>query len=305
MTPAETMSDPMRVVYIAAPLSAPTPEGIEANRHRAALWAAWALTEYDVSPVCSWIVLTGILPETPANRKLGLAADKAQVALCDECWLVGGRVSSGMAEEASVAKKVVDLTHLGEWPPGYEHESVVDPLSPAVIAEVIPPEEGEEMAKFNGVRLAARRSRKAQALEVEVSVADTACANIRLDDSSSSEVEAADVLVLKLKDDGTTMVRDSNLGKYTKEKSLLYKYVPSKGDQPGDPEVLAAVTRMLKARTKTMDRALQRPRPGYPHATGTTARAWHSGYVAAMRDALKMIESREGAYPMTMLAWHE
>lgn len=147
MTPAETMSDPMRVVYIAAPLSAPTPEGIEANRHRAALWAAWALTEYDVSPVCSWIVLTGILPETPANRKLGLAADKAQVALCDECWLVGGRVSSGMAEEASVAKKVVDLTHLGEWPPGYKPEpegptaskshdtgADTDPLSPAVLA---------------------------------------------------------------------------------------------------------------------------------------------------------------------------
>lgn len=126
---------------------------------------------------------------------------------------------------------------MSESAPTSKHESVVDPLSPAVIAEVIPPEEGEEMAKFNGVRLAARRSRKAQALEVEVSVADTACANIRLDDSSSSEVEAADVLVLKLKDDGTTMVRDSNLGKYTKEKSLLYKYVVLK-----DNETILAVT---------------------------------------------------------------
>jgi hypothetical protein len=102
---------------LAHPLSAPTQEGIDENRRRAALWAAWALTVCGVSPVCSWIVLTGVLPETSENRRLGLEADKAQVALCDELWYVGGRISSGMREEATVAKKIVDLTHLGERPP--------------------------------------------------------------------------------------------------------------------------------------------------------------------------------------------
>ena len=110
----------MRVIYLAHPFTAPTREGMEANRKRAAVWAAWALTVKGVSPVCSWIVLTGVLPETPESRRLGLEADKAQVRLCEEIWLVGGRVSSGMATEESAAKKVVNLTHLGEWPPGYD-----------------------------------------------------------------------------------------------------------------------------------------------------------------------------------------
>lgn len=120
----------MKVIYLAHPLTAPTREGIEANRRRAAAWAAWAAMQ-DVSPVCSWIVLTGELEETPENRRLGLEIDKAQVARCDELWFVGGRVSSGMAIEASVAKKVVDLTHLGEWPPGYDPEKDVktDPVN--------------------------------------------------------------------------------------------------------------------------------------------------------------------------------
>ena len=110
----------MKTVYICHPLTASTLEGIEANRKRAAVWAAWALTVEGVSPVCSWITLTGVLPETPENRRLGLEADKAQVALCSEIWLCGGRISNGMREEMSVAKRIVDLTHLGEWPPGYE-----------------------------------------------------------------------------------------------------------------------------------------------------------------------------------------
>lgn len=109
----------MRVVYIACPFTAPTREEMNANRRRAAKWVVWAAVTRGVSPVCSWIILTAELEETPENRVLGLEIDKAQVKRCDEIWLCGGRVSSGMAIEASVAKKVVDLTHLGEWPPGY------------------------------------------------------------------------------------------------------------------------------------------------------------------------------------------
>ncbi len=38
------------------------------------------------------------------------------IARCDEVWLVGGRVSSGMAAERDVAKIAVDLTRFGEEP---------------------------------------------------------------------------------------------------------------------------------------------------------------------------------------------
>jgi hypothetical protein len=69
-------------------------------------------------------VLTGVLEETPENRERGLACDLAQVARCDEVWLVGGRVSSGMRHEAdhaiTLAIPVIDLTALGELPPPFD-----------------------------------------------------------------------------------------------------------------------------------------------------------------------------------------
>jgi hypothetical protein len=113
----------MKAVYLAHPLNAPTRAGIDANRARASRWAAWAAVIHGVSPVCSWIVLTGQLEETDENRARGLACDLAQAERCDEVWLVGGRVSSGMRLEADHAAArgipVLDLTHMGEEPPPF------------------------------------------------------------------------------------------------------------------------------------------------------------------------------------------
>lgn len=111
----------MKVVYIAAPLSAPTAEEMADNRARAARWAAWAFYQ-GVSPVCSWIVLTGEIPDDNVElRKRGLEVDCAHVERCDALWLVAGRVSTGMGVEADHARKfgvaVHDLTHLGAEPP--------------------------------------------------------------------------------------------------------------------------------------------------------------------------------------------
>lgn len=106
----------MIVAYIAHALSAPTREGIEENRRKASRWAAWACLE-GVSPVCSWVVLTGELDETPENRARGLACDCAQVERCDVVLLVGDVVTSGMRLEAEHARQrgvpVLDLTGLG------------------------------------------------------------------------------------------------------------------------------------------------------------------------------------------------
>lgn len=112
----------MKVIYLAAPLGSGPDR--ERNRANAARWVAWATRAHAVAVVADWIVLSGVLPETPANRELGLAADLALVARCDEVWLVGGRVSPGMAMEAAKArelgKPVVDLTHLGALPPRWD-----------------------------------------------------------------------------------------------------------------------------------------------------------------------------------------
>jgi hypothetical protein len=110
----------MKVVYIAAPLSAPTRAEMDENRARAARWVAWAALQ-GVAPVATWIVLSGELSETQENRELGLAIDCATVERCDEIWLVAGKITDGMRRESAHAKVVIDLTSFGEEPPDYEH----------------------------------------------------------------------------------------------------------------------------------------------------------------------------------------
>lgn len=110
----------MRCVYLAHPVSAPTREGIEANRARAARWAAWILTTYRVAVIADWLWCTGELDETPENRTLGLAMDVELVSRADEVWMVGERISQGMKLEAEEAfrlgKMVFDLTALDTGP---------------------------------------------------------------------------------------------------------------------------------------------------------------------------------------------
>jgi len=110
----------VKVVYLAHPLNAPTRVGIEQNLANAAKWCAW-IARQGHAHVCTWITLAGVWDETPENRERGLLIDCALVERCDEVWLVGGRVSTGMAIEADHArmhdKRIVDLTHLGALPP--------------------------------------------------------------------------------------------------------------------------------------------------------------------------------------------
>lgn len=101
----------MQLVYIAHPLNAETREGIERNRRNAARWVAWAAAR-GVAPVATWITLSGEWDES--RRDEGLAVDFAIVKRCDALWLVGPRISQGMALEANRAREhgipVVNLT---------------------------------------------------------------------------------------------------------------------------------------------------------------------------------------------------
>jgi N-methylhydantoinase A/oxoprolinase/acetone carboxylase beta subunit len=73
-----------------------------------------------------------------------------------------------------------------------------------------------------------------------------------------------------------------------------------------DTAVLTAVTKMLASRSKRMADALERDcrdqLSKQKHLDeGSSARAyWHAGYVAALRDALRMIERREDEWPIAL-----
>jgi hypothetical protein len=106
------------LTYIAAPLAGPDRD---VNIARALRWVAWAAQQPGVVPVATWISLTQVWHETPENRTRGLALDCSLIERCGRLWLVGGRISAGMAIEAEHARScgidVRDLTGLGLEPP--------------------------------------------------------------------------------------------------------------------------------------------------------------------------------------------
>ena len=111
----------MKLVYLAHPAGAPTPRARAAYLERAKRWFRWALSQ-DVAPIADWIIACEFLDDSdPAQRARGLACARLSIPRCDELWLVGGRVSGGMALEREIALRanipVRDLTALGAEPP--------------------------------------------------------------------------------------------------------------------------------------------------------------------------------------------
>lgn len=112
-----------QVVYLAAPLRADSPTEVKANLERAKRWLAWVLLTYpQIHPIAPWIPCCEILDDQIAeNRWRGMRANLAAIERCDAVWLVGGRVSGGMREEAQHAKNrglaVFDWSRCGAEPP--------------------------------------------------------------------------------------------------------------------------------------------------------------------------------------------
>lgn len=117
------MSNP--IACMAHALGAPDQAGIDANLARAERWFKWLLHAFnDVDFSANWILWCRALDDlNPAHRSRGLAFDDVEISRQDEFWMVGGRISSGMARGRDYAlahgKRVVDLTALGEEPPGF------------------------------------------------------------------------------------------------------------------------------------------------------------------------------------------
>lgn len=121
----------MKTIYLAHPLSAPTPEGIAENRLNAARWGVWIAQHYPVAVSADWIWWSMALDETAENRALGLSRAYVMITRADELWLAGGRISEGMWLEKEHAERcglrVVDLTRFGALP-GYAAITSYNPV---------------------------------------------------------------------------------------------------------------------------------------------------------------------------------
>lgn len=111
----------MKVIYLAHPAGADTIAEHKANLARAKRWFNWAARK-GVAVIADWIIYCEVWDDRdPAMRALGLDADDAMICKCDEYWMVGGRISSGMDRGRSTAWaegiEVIDLTSMGEEPP--------------------------------------------------------------------------------------------------------------------------------------------------------------------------------------------
>jgi hypothetical protein len=112
----------MRVIYLAHPVGAPTPEGVHANLAKARRWIRWIYDNFpNVAVVADWLITCEVLDDfDPEHRAHGMKMNKAVIPRCDEFWMVGGRISTGMVAEQGIAiehnRRIFDLTWLGEEP---------------------------------------------------------------------------------------------------------------------------------------------------------------------------------------------
>jgi hypothetical protein len=110
------------VVYVAHPLGSGPDR--EANRKAAAGYCA-KIAELGYAPVADWIILSGEWDES--KRELGLACDFALIERCHALWMVGPRVSPGMALERGHAERcgvpVLDFTG-DRWAFAEEHHDL-------------------------------------------------------------------------------------------------------------------------------------------------------------------------------------
>lgn len=93
----------MSTIYLAHPYFANTREEMLLNRKNAAKWGIWIASTFGVAVSADWLWWTEILEETSENRELGLRCDDQSIAACNEFWMAGGRISSGMQRGQIVA----------------------------------------------------------------------------------------------------------------------------------------------------------------------------------------------------------
>ena len=118
------------IVYLAAPVSAPTIKGVRENIARAKRWLSYAKKRWPQwTIIAPWIVdLEMTLDEglTEADTRARGLVDCENVArVCGKIILAGGVLKPGMEREVAACllggngafREVLDLLHLGAEPP--------------------------------------------------------------------------------------------------------------------------------------------------------------------------------------------
>lgn len=101
-----------KLVYICSPLRG----DYEKNIRKAQEACAWVMLNFpDTIAIAPHIYFTQFLDDTnPNERSLGMEAGLALLEKCDELWVIGNRVSEGMAAEIARAEEL-GIPIKGRW----------------------------------------------------------------------------------------------------------------------------------------------------------------------------------------------
>lgn len=102
---APSEPDRRRLVYICAPYKGADMREREQNVQNARMHAMYVLGKGCV-PYAAHLAVCGFLDDDiPAERDAGIAVDAAVMALCDELWVFGDKISAGMKAEIAAFEK--------------------------------------------------------------------------------------------------------------------------------------------------------------------------------------------------------
>ena len=100
----KTEPAPYQKLYVCSPLSAPSPEGIEANMRKARQYMRETAACYGCRAIAPHAYLPRLLNDRiPAERALALSFGRSLLAACDGVVLCGNTISKGMAQEIAYA----------------------------------------------------------------------------------------------------------------------------------------------------------------------------------------------------------
>ena len=100
----------MKRVYVCAPLSG----DIEENLKKVKAYTAYAL-RCGTAPVVPHFYALCLNDNDPKDREIGMAAGTSLLWLCDEIWVFGDTVTSGMKAELQFGKSLnIRIRHVTE-----------------------------------------------------------------------------------------------------------------------------------------------------------------------------------------------
>ena len=92
----------MKRVYICSPLGG----DVNANIEKAKQYASYVIRKCGTAPVVPHFYALMLDDKNPEERKLRINAGLSLLWVCDEVWVFGDLITSGMSEEIKLAKSL-------------------------------------------------------------------------------------------------------------------------------------------------------------------------------------------------------